>query len=138
MGRKTFFVSVWLEEGEGKKLMGFRCFLFRPTKMFFVQNGETTEWEESDRYMTKMPMCTCTWACPIRWFFYLLFFLLLLLFCFLLWFFFLFFLWMWFFFSRYDFYFLINLGDCFCCHFFFFFCFNRASLFNKGIWVKFI
>ena len=27
MGMKTFFVGVWLEGGEGKKLVGPRCFL---------------------------------------------------------------------------------------------------------------
>ena len=43
-----------------------------------------------------------------------------------------------FFFSRYDFYFLINLGECFFFFFFFhfFFCFNRESFLNKGIWVN--
>ena len=36
------------------------------------------------------------------------------------------------FFSRYDFYFLINLVIVFCL----FFCFNRASFFNKGTWAN--
>ena len=34
MRKKTFLVGVWLEEGEGKKLMGSRCFLFGPIKIF--------------------------------------------------------------------------------------------------------
>ena len=34
MRMKTFLVGVWLEGGEGKKLMGLGCFLPRHTKMF--------------------------------------------------------------------------------------------------------
>ena len=46
MRRKTFLVGVWLERGEGKKLLGPRCFLPEPTKMFSLQNREKNEWEE--------------------------------------------------------------------------------------------
>ena len=49
IGIKTFLVDIWLEGGEGKKLVGPRCFLSGPTKMFSLQNGEKTEWEEFDR-----------------------------------------------------------------------------------------
>ena len=42
MGRKTFLVGVLLEGGEGKNFVGSRYFLFRPTKMFSLQNGEKT------------------------------------------------------------------------------------------------
>ena len=66
-----------------------------------------------------------SWLHPVALLFLFFFFF----FCFLLWFFF-----RCGFFSRYNFYFLINLGD-----FFFFlslFCFNRASFFNKAIWVN--
>ena len=49
IGRKFFLVGIWLEGGEGKNLVEHRCFLFRPTKMFSLQNGEKTEWEEFDR-----------------------------------------------------------------------------------------
>ena len=95
-------------------------------------------------------MCSCTWTCPSYccccccFFFFLFFdflgklccssfFIFSLLLSFVI------FCFCFFFrrdcFSKYDFYFLINLGDCFFfCHFFvFFFCFNRASFFNKGI-----
>ena len=34
MRKKTFLVGVWLEEGEGKKLVVLRCFLSRPIKIF--------------------------------------------------------------------------------------------------------
>ena len=43
MGKKTFFIDVWLKGGEGKKLIGLNCFLSTPTKMFFFQNREKTE-----------------------------------------------------------------------------------------------
>ena len=46
MGIKTFLVGVWLEEGEGKKLVGLRCFLSKFIKMFFLQNGEEIQWKE--------------------------------------------------------------------------------------------
>ena len=36
MRKKTFLVGVWLEEGEGKKLMGPRCFLSGSIKIFFL------------------------------------------------------------------------------------------------------
>ena len=49
MGMKAFFVGVWLEGGEGKKLMGPKCFLPGPTKMFSLQNREKTEWEEFNK-----------------------------------------------------------------------------------------
>ena len=40
MGRKIFLMGVWLEEGEGKKLVGRRCFLSGLTKMC------STKWAE--------------------------------------------------------------------------------------------
>ena len=51
MRRKTFLVGVWLERGEGKKLLGPRCFLPEPTKMFSLQNREKNEWEEFRVYL---------------------------------------------------------------------------------------
>ena len=32
--KKTFLVGIWLKGGEGKKLVGFKCFLSGLTKMF--------------------------------------------------------------------------------------------------------
>ena len=43
MGRKAFLVGVWLEGGERKKLVGLRCFLRNPTKIFSLQNGDKIE-----------------------------------------------------------------------------------------------
>ena len=43
MEMKTFFVGVWLEGGEGKKIDGAQVFSPRPTKMFSLQNGEKTK-----------------------------------------------------------------------------------------------
>ena len=47
--RKTFLMGVWLEGGEGKKLVEPTCFFSRPTKMLSPQNEEKTEWEKFDR-----------------------------------------------------------------------------------------
>ena len=44
MRMKTFFVGVWLEGGEGKKIGGAQVFSPRLTKMFSLQNGEKTKW----------------------------------------------------------------------------------------------
>ena len=42
MGEKTLFMAVWLERGEGKNLMGPKCFLPEPVKMFSPQFREKT------------------------------------------------------------------------------------------------
>ena len=39
---KTFLVGIWLEGGEGKKLVMPTCFLPGLTKMFYLQNWEKT------------------------------------------------------------------------------------------------
>ena len=49
MGMKAFLVGVWLEEGEGKKLVGPKYFLPEPIKTFSLQNGEKTKWEEFNK-----------------------------------------------------------------------------------------
>ena len=33
MGRKIFLVSVWMEGGDGKNLVGLGCFLSGPTNL---------------------------------------------------------------------------------------------------------
>ena len=40
--KDMFLVGVWLDGGEEKNLVGFRCFLLKPTKMFFTHIGEKT------------------------------------------------------------------------------------------------
>ena len=49
--RKENFFGQCLVRGRGgkKKLVEPKCFLFRPTKMFSLQNREKIEWEEFDR-----------------------------------------------------------------------------------------
>ena len=62
MGEKTFLVGVWMERGEGKKLVGPGCFLPNPTKMFFPQNREKTWWGFWISWLIKMLNVTCTWV----------------------------------------------------------------------------
>ena len=40
--KDMFLVGVWLDGGEDKNLVGFGCFLPKPTKMFFTHIGEKT------------------------------------------------------------------------------------------------
>ena len=48
-GKENFyFVGVWLE-GDVKKLVGSRCFLPDPIKMFSFQNGGKIDLEEFNR-----------------------------------------------------------------------------------------
>ena len=42
--RKTFLEYVWLGKEKGKQMMELKCFLPEPTKIFYLQNGEKTEW----------------------------------------------------------------------------------------------
>ena len=118
-------------------MVGPGCFLPDPIKMFYNQNGEKTR--SGKNLVGKWQKCPCALAhglvqaivvvVVVFFFFFLIswasFVALLFsffLFCFLLWFFFFF---CFFFrrdcFSKYDFYFLINLGDCFFLSIFFFF-----------------
>ena len=141
-----------------------RYFLPMSTKkfFFFLKMERKLKGKIKHHFWTKMPICSCTWACPhwsssffFSFFFFFFFPLDVASFCFLFSFdlegrlhtclvliFFLFFLLLsfmfFFFFSRHDFYFLINLDDWF---FFFlvvyhFFGFNWVSFFNKGICVN--
>ena len=48
-GKENFFGGCLVGGRGGKKLVGPRCFLFGPIKMFSLQNGEKTEWGEFDR-----------------------------------------------------------------------------------------
>ena len=90
-------------------MVEFRCFLLRPIKK---QNEKKTRWEEFNREITKMSMCKhmgFVRSCCCFLFLFLFFCVFMFLFLFL--------------FRRFlfghDFYFLINLGDCFFlfCHF---------------------
>ena len=49
--------------------MESKCFFSEPTKLFSSQNGEKTEWEYIFSWLTKMPMCKCTWALSNCFFF---------------------------------------------------------------------
>ena len=40
--KDMFLVGVWLDGGKEKNLVGFGCFLPKPTKMFFTHTGEKT------------------------------------------------------------------------------------------------
>ena len=48
-GKENFFGGCLVGGRGGKKLVGPRCFLFGPIKMFSLQNGEKAEWGEFDR-----------------------------------------------------------------------------------------
>ena len=150
---KTFFVGVWLEGGEGKKLVGPRCFLPGLLKCFLSK----IERKLSERNLIgKWRKCPCANAHGLVQFvafFFSSFFclgrclLLFFFFCFFFWFlghlhFFFFCFLLWFFFFKHDFFsrwFLFpNKFErlLFFFFFFFFLCFNRASSYNKDIWVN--
>jgi len=46
-GNKKVLMGVWLGEKVEKNMVGFRCFLPRPTKKFSPQNGEKTKGRNS-------------------------------------------------------------------------------------------
>ena len=123
-------------------MVGSRCFLFEPTKKFFLKMKRKLKERITHHFWTKMPIGNCTWACPcyfssssssfffffplVRGLFFFsfywadfvhvqIFFFFSFFFCLLLCFFFFCFCFCLdvIFFSRHDFYFLINLGDLF-------------------------